>query len=98
MADNHVTAIRLNGKELRVPEHGYQAPFNHFFHFAVNDGFVEGINSLEIDVINGAPGVRSSPVSPMALRVQLEGFMLRGGSTAAVSDTPQATGGKEVEK
>ncbi len=96
MADNHVTAIRLNGRAVAAPEHGYQAPFNHYFQFSVNAGFVAGGNVLEIDVLNEAPGLRSSPSSPMALRVKLNGLILRGGRDSAPSNTPKTKGGKEV--
>ncbi|MBN1395253.1 MAG: hypothetical protein JW959_09535 [Pirellulales bacterium] len=85
MADNHVTSIRLNGKAVSVPEHGYLAPFNHYYRFAVAEGFVEGVNTLEIDVLNEAPGERTSPVSPMALRVKLDGYISRGESVGDLS-------------
>ena len=58
--DNHVRAIRLNGREMRVPEHPYeQAGLVHSFN--VRQGFVSGTNTLEFDVENG-PG--PSPYLP----------------------------------
>jgi len=70
-ADNHVDAIRLNGRPAAVPEHGYKQPFLELHPFRVTEGFVEGMNVLEIDVSNGAPNTRPRP-SPMALLVELE--------------------------
>ncbi len=54
VVDNHVRAIRLNGRSVPVPAHGHRE-FGFFHPFSSNRGFVEGINVLEIDVENGDP-------------------------------------------
>ncbi len=81
MADNRVTAIRLNGTQAAVPEHVGHGPYDRFHEFATRTGFVEGANSLELDVYNGDPD-DPHPSSPMALRVELEGSVLSGFKTA----------------
>ncbi len=83
LADNHVNAIRLNGKELTVPEHGYSSPFTMFHKFLAHKGFVEGTNVLEIDVYNGGPPDNPEPfeAGPMALHVDLEGAVVGGSKT-----------------
>jgi hypothetical protein len=74
IADNHLDAIRLNGRPVRVPEHPLD-PFNRFYQFKTDTGFVEGRNTLEFDVYNGNPAddLREHPAGPMGLRVELEG-------------------------
>ncbi len=54
IADNRVTAIRLNGKATTVPEQTTDAPFDKFYSLTINEGFVDGTNVLEIDVYNGS--------------------------------------------
>ena len=77
VADNHVRAIRLNGRKLSVPEHGYE-DFGFFHGFSSDRGFSEGRNVLEIDVENGSPGFDASSAhpSPMGLLVELEGSVI----------------------
>ncbi|NLF07538.1 MAG: FecR domain-containing protein, partial [Pirellulaceae bacterium] len=99
LADNRVQAVRLNGAPVAVPEHGHLAPFYVLNRMIIEEGFVAGANVLEIDVFNGAPESGSSPASPMALLVELEGTMLRGGRAAAVNapdDKPRANEGRGV--
>ena len=55
VVDNHVRAIRLNGREVPVPAHGYEE-FGFFHAFSSDRGFVEGVNVLEIEVENGDAG------------------------------------------
>ncbi|MBN1396291.1 MAG: hypothetical protein JW959_14805 [Pirellulales bacterium] len=101
LADNSVRAMRLNGREITVPEHGHLGPFFDPVRFVVDKGFVEGSNVLEIDVFNGAPESGSSVASPMALLVELEGTMLRGGreSVVKISDEERrANDGKEDKR
>ncbi len=98
MADNHVQAVRLNGKNISVPGHGYLAPFVDPHWFFIEKGFVEGTNVLEFDVLNGVPGERTpSGISPMALLVELEGSMFRNGRAVPVksADAPPTIDGKE---
>ena len=72
LVDNHVQAIRLNGHEVVVLEHGY---FNYelFRRFSIARGFVTGTNVLEFDVFNGAPGMHEGPYNPMGLRADFQG-------------------------
>lgn len=72
IADDCVTAIRLNGQPLGVAEQNFGGPFNWFHTFMTREGFVEGTNVLEINVLNGWPGI-DMPPNPMLLRVELEG-------------------------
>ncbi len=90
IADNHVNAVRLNGQSVPVPEHGYTAPFEWFEGFTADRGFVAGTNTLEVDVLNGEPGI-SNPPNPMLLRVELEGFFVgEYRSPARAKDKPAA--------
>ena len=77
VADNHVRAIRLNGRGVPAPRHSYEE-FGFFHAFSSDRGFVEGVNVLEIDVENGIPelGTASAPPNPMGLLVELEGSVL----------------------
>ncbi|MBU4400226.1 MAG: FecR family protein [Planctomycetes bacterium] len=92
IADNHVGAIRLNGQAVPVPEHGYDS-FNQFHPFTITEGFVEGTNVLEIDVVNGDPrDPNPTEKSPMSLRVELQGLVVHGGETSSViSDDSRAS-------
>ncbi len=78
IADNHVDAIRLNGKAIPVAKHGRDYPFYQCTGFSIRDGFVEGSNVLEFDVRNDR-GERDPPEgNPMLLRVELSGDVLAG--------------------
>jgi hypothetical protein len=79
IVDNHVSAIRLNGRLIEVPEHGYADPFVEFHSFLINKGFVSGNNVLEIDVFNGFRDSTPDTATPLALRVELNLFVIRGG-------------------
>ncbi len=57
LADDHVNAIRLNGRKVDVPGHGYEWPFVNWHEFKAAGGFVAGKNVLEIDVFNGNPDI-----------------------------------------
>jgi hypothetical protein len=82
LADNRVEAIRLNNHRVSVPKHESIAPFDQYHSFVAAKGFVAGRNVLEIDVYN----LQSSQgtLTPMALRVELEGAALRQALPAAV--------------
>ena len=97
MADNHVAAIRLNGRSLVVPEHGYESPFNQFHLFKANTGFVAGTNVMEFDVTNGLPegAAGDASVSSMALMVELEGIQFRSRVPAVLPNDKQPRSGKE---
>jgi hypothetical protein len=95
IVDNHVVGIRLNGRELTVPAHGYDPPFYQWNKFSVNAGFVAGRNVLEIDVYNGYDPAKKSPAEEtgghMACLVVLEG-------SAFLDPTVQAeAGGGETQ-
>ena len=76
VVDNHVRAIRLNGRSVPVPAHGHQE-FGLFHPFSSNRGFVAGINVLEIDVENGDPQ-DVAPSSLLGLLVELDGSVVSG--------------------
>ncbi len=96
IADNYVTAIRINGKDVSVPKRvDADLPFGEFRDFtpfSIKGGFVEGVNTLEIDVRNERPGgAGKKTTSPMGLRAELRGFALGGSRTPAAdsgSNTP----------
>ena len=71
VVDNCVRAIRLNGQKAEVPEHAWNK-YRLFFGFTFDRGFVQGTNTLEIDVENIDPETHFV-TSPMGLRVDLEG-------------------------
>jgi hypothetical protein len=83
LADNHVTAIRLNGVAAPVPQHDYTPPYGQHRWFEVAKGFVRGTNVLEFDVFNGVPDRLTSGDSFMALLVTLEGTALSEGPPAS---------------
>jgi hypothetical protein len=87
--DNRIRAMRLNGQSVRVPPHGHQ-DFGFLQAFSVRQGFVEGVNVLEIDVENADPAAKS-PASFMGLLVELDG--------SAMTAWPEPpTGGNAREK
>jgi len=70
--DNQVTAIRINGTEIPIPEHPAEA-YQEMFSFSIDPDLLKaGRNHLDLDVFNGGKGVRQD-TSPIALRVLLEG-------------------------
>jgi hypothetical protein len=77
VVDNHIRAIRLNGKKVVVPEFPNDArAFNTFHSFSITEGFVAGTNVLEIDVENGGEGDIKNHVliGEMGLRLELDGW------------------------
>lgn len=97
MADNHVQAIRLNGQNLDVPEHSYGGPFFNWYEFKATRGFLEGVNTLEIEVFNGGDA-NPRPTSPMGCRVELEGFAHRHWKTSENATNHPEQPGKEVRR
>ena len=94
MADDHVEAIRLNGQNLDLPRHAPgEGAYRWFHRFKTQDGFVEGVNVLEVDVLNG--GCSSSVPggsSYMAMRVELSGVTYTYGlanGESEISEQPQ---------
>ena len=96
LVDDHVNAIRLNGRNVDVPEHSYGDTSATLYHdFTATSGFVEGTNVLEIDVFNGGYAIAEpGRTSFMLLRVKLDGSVLRAAATAS-DDTAPPTRGKE---
>jgi hypothetical protein len=75
IVDNHIRAIRLNGRELAVPEHDYGPRYDLFHGFTATKGFVAGTNVLELDAENGAPDVTTP--NAMGLRLELTGSAIQ---------------------
>jgi len=80
LVDDKITGIRLNGRDMRVPEFDIPksvkqtAPRLELFRkFTVNHGFIAGNNVLDIDVENIDVTGKNSTRSTMGLRVELEG-------------------------
>ncbi len=72
IADDDVTAIRINGKEVSLAKRvDADLPFRDFTPFSIKRGFVEGVNTLEINVRNVGAGGAAKTTSPMGLRVEL---------------------------
>lgn len=74
LADDHVTALRLNGRHIRVPEHRWGQPFIHWCEFKIAEGFLDGSNVLDVDVLNSDPVSHGRPSSPMLFRMEIEGI------------------------
>ncbi len=71
--DNQVTAIRVNGIEVLVPEHPADG-FQKMFSFSVDPEHLEaGRNRLELDIFNGSED-KVEITSPIAVRVLLKGM------------------------
>jgi len=81
LVDNQVTAIRLNGESLPVPQHPYES-FRRFVDFRITRGFKEGTNTLEIDVFNGRETVQAGELTNMGLCVELQGRALLAGNSS----------------
>jgi hypothetical protein len=65
-ADDRVQHVRVNGREVPPPTvENPKSKYNRFHDFAITEGFVEGTNVVEFDVLN--------EFDKMALRVEWEG-------------------------
>ena len=83
IGDNHVKAVRINGRNAAVPQHEYeQLCYDRFLPVAITRGFVAGNNLLEIDVENNLPGVPRRKSSETGLRVELDGSVMTEWKTA----------------
>ncbi len=95
IADDRVTAIRLNGRRLTVPLQPDGEPFIHWAEFHTTSGFVKGINVLEVDVLNAAPytppSQRHLMKSRMSCRVELEGEVCRDPALGGDDPTGKAS-------
>jgi hypothetical protein len=77
IGDNHVQAIRLNGRRVAVPPHSFeQMRYERFLMVLATRGFVSGTNVVEIDVENGLPDVPQRKSSETGLRVELDGHAI----------------------
>jgi hypothetical protein len=74
LVDNRVQEIRVNGKKLAIEpfEIFRTEDFQRFHVIEIAEGFVEGVNRIEFDVINGT--VNDGANNPMALRAEWQGF------------------------
>ncbi|HEY2584772.1 MAG TPA: FecR domain-containing protein [Tepidisphaeraceae bacterium] len=65
-ADDVVNHVRLNGREVPLPPlENPKDKYTRFHDFAITDGFIQGTNTLEVDVFN--------ELDKMALRVEWTG-------------------------
>ena len=74
IADNSVSAMRINGKSVSVPKHRCNAPFDEFSPFSVSSGFVKGTNVLEIEVSNFASTINPGGPNPDGAAGGIERF------------------------
>lgn len=82
MADNGVAEVRINGQPVElVPwrDNEFMQEFRQFRRAEIVDGFVPGINQIEIDVLNGIYANENNPdapptPNPMSLRVEWQAF------------------------
>jgi hypothetical protein len=81
VADNYVRAIRINGRDVPVPPNPRTPPFDTFRRFSVMSGFIEGLNTLEIDVGNNQADSPPDATSPLGLRIELSGSALEAFGT-----------------
>lgn len=92
IADDRVTAIRLNGRRLsyRLPPEG--EPFIYWTDFKATTGFVKGVNVLEVQVLNAAPfsspSQRRFGKSRMSCRIELEGEVCHDPELGTNEDRP----------
>jgi hypothetical protein len=71
LADNFISAIRLNGHDAPVPRNDRPNYHDRLQPHSITKGFVEGLNTLEIDVHNGMPCINNG-MSAMGLRAELQ--------------------------
>ena len=72
---NRLCAIRLNGKSLSVPKQAGDSSAGRLFEFSSREGFVQGTNTLEIDVDDLSPQA-SSTAGPPRFCMALGGFWM----------------------
>ena len=70
IADNRIEQLRVNGLAVDVPAHGQDPPFSTFTEMTLRHVFLDGINTIELDVRNILP---ADAVSPTGLIVELRG-------------------------
>ena len=79
LADNGVRAMRINGTEVPMTpwddnEPGQTFRSDRFRLVKIREGFVPGMNRLEVDVWNGVMVGSGTDPNPMSLRVEFQGF------------------------
>jgi ferric-dicitrate binding protein FerR (iron transport regulator) len=79
LADNGVRAVRINGQEVPIVPWDDNTPgqtfkSDHFRLIEIRDGFVPGVNKLQIDVWNGIITGAANDPNPMSLRVEFQAF------------------------
>lgn len=57
-ADNFVSAVRLNGRLIPIPSAPNEPPFIELSQIKIQDGFLPGLNQIEIVVTNAKPEAR----------------------------------------
>jgi hypothetical protein len=76
-ADNYVVDIRVNGKAVPIPPGNRDDKLlEGWLPLRIDDGFVSGMNTLEIVIENGSgtePGRPQPTATPMALCVEMKG-------------------------
>jgi len=94
LADNYVIAIRLNGQAIDTPEPQSYERYDTLTQALASEGFVQGINHLEIDVSNLLPDqqvqptLREGEINPQSLMVELALQGLRRWKTTGEQATP----------
>jgi hypothetical protein len=83
-------SIRLNGKELAVPDHPYEN-YRDFTEMQITEGFVGGENVLEFEVSNGREKPEPGELSGLGLRVELHGSVIQGEKTSRDASKNSAT-------
>ncbi len=98
VSDNRVRAIRLNDRAVPLPAQTEDS-YDFFNYFSIGRGFIQGTNVLEIEVENGTikdgnPSAGTT-VSPVGLRMELEGTVLQPVEASATTTDNASDGGKE---
>jgi ferric-dicitrate binding protein FerR (iron transport regulator) len=93
LADNGVRAIRINGEPVEMKpwddnEFGQSFTRNRFRMVEIQNGFVPGVNKIEIDVWNGVYQfeAKKNDPNPMSLRVEFQAYGRLESSTATASN------------
>jgi hypothetical protein len=68
--DNYIIDVRLNGQALPVADRG---EYKGYHPIKIEKGFVAGVNTVEIMILNDTSGIPANPGSPMALCVDWKG-------------------------
>ena len=74
LADDFIQSMRINGRDVSLKETSCGGvPYSLYRRFTIDQGFVEGVNILEIEVNNSEADDKTKP-NPMGLRIELSGF------------------------